>query len=34
MNHSGYDSDFYDIQKRQDELWVKANEIITKLAGL
>jgi hypothetical protein len=28
LNETGraYDSDFYDIQKRQDELWVKANE--------
>ena len=36
LNETGraYDSDFEDIQKRQDELWVKANEIITKLAEL
>lgn len=36
LNETGraYDSDFYDVQKRQDELWVKANEIITKLAEL
>ena len=36
LNETGraYDSDFEDIQKRQDELWVKANEIIAKLAEL
>lgn len=36
LNETGraYDSDFEDIQKRQDELWLKANEIITKLAEL
>ena len=36
LNETGraYDSDFEDIKKRQDELWVKANEIITKLAEL
>jgi hypothetical protein len=36
LNETGraYDSDFADIQKRQDELWTKANEIICKLAEL
>lgn len=36
LNETGraYASDFDDIQKRQDELWSKANEIITKLAEL
>lgn len=36
LNETGraYDSDFADIQKRQDELWTKANEIICKLTEL
>lgn len=36
LNESGrtYDTDLADIQKRQDELWIKANEIICKLAEL
>ena len=29
-----YESDFSDIRQRQDDLWVKANEIIQKLAEL
>ena len=36
VNETGrvYASDLEDIQKRQDELWTKANEIICKLAEL
>lgn len=36
LNETGraYESDFSDIRQRQDDLWVKANEIIQKLAEL